>query len=444
MRERLQALDEAGTPIKVAVIGCGRFGTMMMTQIRRAPGMEVAVACDMSGQRAAAALVQAGYRGDAVVRARTASAANDAIASGRPVATDDIRVALESGVDVVVEATGDPDAGARHAHGAISAGKHIVMVNVEADVLVGPQIKRMADRAGVVYSLAYGDQPAIIEDLFDWAVSMGFEVVAAGKGTMYIPEFRFATPDDALTRYGYRLDDPATQVLNARMYNSFLDGTKSAVEMCAVANMTGLTPDVPGMHFPPASIAEIPALLIPESEGGVLKGRNVVEVVSSLRRDGTQIADSLRWGVFVVITSDSEYLRSCLKEYGVAVDPSGRYGLMYRPFHLIGMETPMSIAKAYLYREPTGAPKSRVAEVAAAAKRDLGPGETLDGEGGYTVYGIVVSAAQSDRQCLLPIGLSHGARVLRPVKKGAILTVEDVRPSEGGFAWKMRQQVNGS
>ena len=441
MRERLLALDEGKKPIRVSVIGCGRFGSMMMTQITRAPGMRVAVACDLSEARAWSALLQAGYPEEAIVRTGSIAAANAAITAGKAVATDNVALATGSVVDVVAEATGDPDSGAKHAHAAIAAGKHIVMVNVEADVLVGPQLKRMADKAGVVYSLAYGDQPAIIEDMYDWAVSMGFEVVSAGKGTMYLPEFRFATPDDALTRYGYSLDDPATKGLNARMYNSFLDGTKSAVEMCSVANMTGLVPDVPGMHFPAASIEEIPALLVPSADGGILKGRNVVEVVSSLRRDGTQIPNSLRWGVFVVITSDSAYLRSCIREYGVATDPAGKYGLMYRPYHLIGMETPMSIAKAFLYGEPTGAPKARIADVAAAAKRDLRAGEILDGEGGYTVYGIVVEAAQSDRDGLLPIGLCHNAKLLTNVRKGETLRLGDVTLAEGGFARQLREKA---
>ena len=439
MRQQLRQLEEAGKPIRVAIIGCGRFGSMMVAQIMRAPGMTVAVACDMVRQRAAEALKRGGYDLDRAASTGHASEANDAIRKGRPVVTDNVDVAIEAEVDVVVEATGNPDAGARHAFKTIMSGKHIVMVNVEADVLVGPVLKRMADRAGVVYSLAYGDQPAVIEELYDWAAGLGFEVVAAGKGTKYLPEYRKGTPDDALKRYGYSPEDAARGDLNPQMYNSFLDGTKSAVEMCAVANMTGLTPDIPGMHFPAASVEELPMLLRPESEGGILSRKGVVEVVSSLRREGSEIPNSLRWGVYVVLGCDSQYLLSCLREYGMAMDSTGRYAVMYRPYHLVGMEAPVSIASAFLYNEPTGAPAAQVGEVVAAAKRPLQPGEMLDGEGGYTVYGALVEAKQATWESLLPIGLCHGAKMTRPVPEGQMLTYGDVEMPAGGFARSLRE-----
>jgi len=341
-----------------------------------------------------------------------------------------------------VEATGDPEAGARHALQAITGGKHIVMVNVEADALVGPVLKRLADGAGVVYSLAYGDQPALIEELYDWAVSLGFEVVAAGKGTKYLPQYRKETPDTALQRYGYAPEDRDRPDLNPQMYNSFLDGTKSAIEMCAVANMTGLVPDVPGMHQPPAGIADLPRLLRPAAEGGILRRKGVVEVVSCLRPDGSEIPDSIRWGVFVVLTSENPYLLRCLREYGVAMDETGRYGVMYRPYHLVGMEASVSIARACLYGQPTGAPIGRFAEVVACAKRNLAPGEVLDGEGGYTVYGSVVEAEQADRERLLPIGLCRGAKVVRPVLEDQCLSLEDVELPPESIALALRRLQN--
>lgn len=443
MRERLLALDEAGKPIRVSIIGCGRFGSMMVAQIRRAPGMTVSVVCDADGQRALNALGLAGYDPDSAVTTSGLEDANDVIRRGGLVVTDSADTAIQAEVDVVVEATGSPDAGARHCFEAISAGRHIVNVTVEADVLVGPMLKQMADQAGVVYSLVYGDQPAVIEELYDWAVSLGFEVVAAGKGTQYVPEYRKGSPDDALLRYGYGADDDLTG-LNPEMYNSFLDGTKSAVEMCAVANMTGLVPDVPGMHTPPASVEEIPRLLIPKEDGGILSRKGVVEVVSCLREDGTYIENSLRWGVFVVITSDSTYLRGCLSDYGVATDPTGKYGLMYRPYHLVGMEAPISIAKACLYKEPTGAPRAMVAEVAAAAKRSLKPGDILGGEGSRTVYGSLVTAGKAQQERLLPIGFCAGATVMRPVSEDQLLSYEDVNLSEGGFAYHLRLVQDGT
>lgn len=439
MRNKLMALDEQGKKIRVGVIGCGRFGSMVISALRNAPGMEAAVVCDLNVTRAIGTLVENPQRGGRPLNTANLGEANDAIRQGRPIVTDDSNIVIQADIDVIVDATGNPDIGAKHAFEAIMAGKHVVMVTVEADVLVGPILKRMADKAGVVYTAAYGDQPAIIEELYDWAVSMGFEVVAAGKGTKHLDRFRYLTPDEALLEYGMTPDEIAASNLNPRMYNSFLDTTKSSIEMCAVANMTGLVPDVPGMHFPSASIEDIPRLLVPKEDGGILSKRGVVEIVSSLDAEGQEIPNHLRWGVYVVITSDSPYLRGCMKDYGMAMDRTGRYAVMYRPYHLIGMETPMSIAKAALYGEATGAPKSRVCEVVAAAKKNLELAEELDGEGGYTVYGNVVEAAQADNERLLPMGLCHGAKVVRPVTQGKMLTYADVQMPEGGFAQHLRK-----
>jgi predicted homoserine dehydrogenase-like protein len=439
MRERLMALEEAATPIRVAIIGCGWFGSGVVSQIRRAPGMDISVVCDIDGRRAVQVLGQAGYDTGGLVTTSRVAEANDSIRRGAPVATENVDVAIQADVDVVVEVTGNPDAGARHAFEAIMAGKHVVNVTVEADVLVGPLLRQMADRAGLVYSLVYGDQPGNIEELYDWAVSVGFEVVAAGKGTKYLPEYRKGAPDDASLRYGYPPDEVPKSTLNPEKYNSFQDGTASAIEMCAVANMTGLVPDVPGMHTPPASVEEIPSLLIPAEDGGILSRKGVVEVVSCLREDGSDIPNSLPWGVYVVITSDSPYLLSCLRDKGVAMDPSGTYGLMYRPYHLVGMEAPISIAKAFLYGEPTGAPKGMVAEVAAAAKQALEPGDVLGGEGGFTVYGALVEAPYARQRNLLPIGLCAGARVTRRVAEDQMLNYDDVEMLAGGFAHHLRR-----
>ncbi len=438
MRERLLALEEEGNPIRVAIVGCGRFGSMMLAQILQASGMDLAVACDIDLQRAIDGMVLAGYKEEDLKKTSQISIANDSINRRIPVVTENIEVATLANVDVVVEATGNPMVGAKHASEAISAGKHVVMVNVEADVLVGLALKSMADKAGVVYSSAYGDQPAVIEEIYDWATSLGFTVVAAGKGTKYMPDYRRGTPDDALIRYGYTLEEIERGNLNPKMYNSFLDGTKSAVEMCAVANMTELVPDVPGMHFPPASIREIPRLLVPEEKGCILTREGVVEIVSCVYPDGTDVVDSLRWGVYVVLTSDNSYLRQCLSEYGMAMDATGTYGVMYRPYHLVGMEAPVSIARAFLYGEPTGAPKAYVGEVVASARRDLSPGEILDGEGGYTVYGVLVEAVEARADELLPIGLCHQAKLLRSVPKDQMLSYSDVVMPSEDFAKELR------
>lgn len=439
MYKRLLALEEEGMPLRVAVIGCGRFGSMVAAQVLRAPGMELSVVSDLDVGRALDVLRISGRDpGDATMASKV-DEANDAMAAGSIAVTGDPGVAIHSEVDVVVEATGNPDAGARHIYEAIMDDRHVVNVTVEADVLVGHLLKGMADKAGVVYSLVYGDQPGNIDELYDWAVSTGFEVVAAGKGTRYLPEFRMGRPEEALTRYGLTDEEAAESDLNPQMYNSFQDGTKSAIEMCAVANMTGLVPDIPGMHQPPAGIEDIPQLLRPIEDGGILHRKGVVEVVSCIGEGGVEVPNPMRWGVYVVITSDSPYLLGCLGDYGVAMDSTGRYGLMYRPYHLVGMEAPISIARAALYGEPTGAPESMVGEVAATAKRPLEPGDVLDGEGGSLVYGSLVEADYARERDLLPVGLSDGARVTSPVAPDAMLTMADVDLPPDTFVAHLRK-----
>lgn len=437
MRQKLQGLEESSNPIRVSLIGCGRFGSMIAAQLSKTPGIILSVACDKDFQRSHYALNLAGFSPDVITGTDSVLKGNSALRRGCVVATDSIDVAVELDVDVVVEATGVPDLGALHCFKAIENQKHVVNVSVEADVLVGLELKRIADDVGVVYSLAYGDQPSIIDDLYDWAVSIGFEVVAAGKGTKYLPSYRYSTPDTALQHFGYSAEEAVGSGLNTQMYNSFVDGTKSAVEMCSVANMTGLVPDLPGMHFPPASIADLPQLLRPKSKGGILSRSGVVEVVSNIARDGVEIPNSIRWGVYIVITSDSPYLLRCLKEYGLVMDDTNTYGLMYRPYHLVGMEVPVSIAKAFLYNESTGTPVAKVAEVAATSKKVLTPGETLDGEGGYTVYGTLLEAAQAADKQLVPIGLCRGAKVKTHIGLDSMITEADVDLPSSEFIDKL-------
>ncbi|HYM90711.1 MAG TPA: flagellar biosynthesis protein FlgA [bacterium] len=439
LRERLDAREEAGTPVRVGVIGAGRFGTMVICQLAAMRGMRPSVVADLDGARGMQALVHAGFPVDAVVQADAVGRVDAAIARGAPALTEDPEVLLRSAVDVVVEATGVPEVAARSATEAFRRGKHVVMVSVEADVLVGSVLRRMADQAGVVFSAAYGDQPALIHELVEWARVLGFQVVAAGKGTKYLPEYRKGTPDDIWERYGA---DPARREgLNPQMYNSFTDGTKSAIEMAAVANMTGLRPDVRGMHFPPAGIAELAEVLKPREAGGVLHRSGVVEVVSSLDRDGRPVPNDLRWGVYVVITSPQPYLRRCFAEYGMPVDRTGAYAAMYRPYHLVGMELPISIARAALDRRATGAPLPvPVAAVVCAAKRPLASGEVLDGEGGYTVYGIIDDAASAWRERLLPMGLSRGARVVHPVAEDGLVRLDDVAVDTSSALYALWEQ----
>lgn len=442
LNERLAAREREGRPIRVGVIGAGRFGAMIICQLAAMRGMRPSVVADLDVSRARAALAHAGVADDQVVEAGRSDRANPAIARGDSAVTGDASVLIQSDVDVVVDATGSPEAAAASALAAIRRGRHVVMVTVEADVLVGAVLRRAADTAGVVYSAAYGDQPALIVELYDWARSLGFEVVAAGKGTKYLPAYRKGVPDDIWERYGMPGHEGAG--LNPKMYNSFADGTKSAIEMAAVANMTGLRPDVRGMHFPPAGVETLPEILKPVEDGGILHHTGVVEVVSSIDREGHPVPHDLRWGVYVVLTSSSAYTRQCFADYGMPVDRTRKYAAFYRPYHLVGMELPLSIARATLDHEATGTPLSiPQAAVVCAAKRDLGTGDVLDGEGGATVYGLIEDATVAAQQRLLPIGLSHGARIVRPVPEDGLARIEDVSLETSGQLYQLWQEQQG-
>ena len=344
----------------------------------------------------------------------------------------------------MVEATGNPLSGANNAIDAIRNGKHVTMVTVETDVLIGPELNKLASENDVVYSLAYGDQPALIEEMYDWAKSLGFDVIAAGKGTKYLDSYRFETPDNAYQRYGYTQEGFEKADLNPKMYNSFLDGTKSAIEMCAVSNMTGLIPDVPGMHFPPATITDLPNLLIPEYDGGLLKHDDgVVEVISCLNSDGSEIKNSLRWGVFVVISIDNLYILECMDDYGVIMNPSKKYAAIYRPYHFVGMETPITISKSVLFHEATGFSETRVADVAAVAKKNLSHGSVLDGEGGYTTYGSLYKAEDFDKNRLVPIGLVDKIKLIRDINKNMPITLDDIELTEPNILFNLRKNKFG-
>jgi predicted homoserine dehydrogenase-like protein len=296
----------------------------------------------------------------------------------------------------------------------------------------------------VVYSLAYGDQPALICELVDWARAAGFEVVCAGKGTKYLPGYPEVTPDTVWGHYGMSPEQVAAGGYNARMFTSFLDGTKSAIEMAAVCNATGLLPQEGGLRFPPCAAGRLAQVVVPQDAGGVLTRSGTVEVVSSVERDGTPVGDDLRWGVYVTFAAGSDYVAQCFRDYGLRTDASGRYAALHRPYHLIGLETSVSVLSAGLLGEPTGSPSGFRADVCAVAKRDLAAGETLDGEGGFTVVGRLLAAADSVAARALPIGLAHGVRVLRPVAAGAVVTLHDVDPLPASPALEMRSPSQAS
>ncbi|HXF47707.1 MAG TPA: Gfo/Idh/MocA family oxidoreductase [Burkholderiaceae bacterium] len=415
-----------GRPLRVGLIGAGKFGSMYLSQVRRTPGVRLTAVADLHVERARESLRRVGWT-DAEIQS-----VNFTDDSRRLIAADE--------VEIVIDATGSPAAGIAHVLACCEHGKHVVMVNVEADALAGPLLARRARAAGIVYSLAYGDQPALICELVDWARACGFEVVAAGKGTKYLPAYHASTPDTVWEHYGLTAEDARAGGLNAQMFNSFLDGTKSAIEMCAVANATGLAvPDE--LAFPPCGVDELPRVLRPRAAGGVLAHRGQVEVVSSLERDGRPVFRDLRWGVYVTFAAGSDYVRRCFKEYGLVTDPSGEYAALYKPYHLIGLELGISVASVGLRGEPTGAPLAFNADVVAVAKRDLRAGELLDGEGGYTVYGKLLPAAKSLAADALPLGLAHKLKLKNAVAAGAIVRWSDVEYDPSDAAVRFRREM---
>jgi predicted homoserine dehydrogenase-like protein len=416
----------AGQPVRVALIGAGKFGSMFLSQVPHTPGLEVPVIVDLDPERAREACRTVGW---------------DAARISTTKFTDDGAVATSSNIDVIVEATGNPAVGIKHARAAIAAGKHIVMVNVEADVLAGPLLAEEARQAGVVYSLAYGDQPALTAEMVDWARATGFRVVAAGKGTKYLPAYHDVTPAGVWSHYGLTAGEAQSAGMNPQMFNSFLDGTKSAIEMAAIANATGL--DVPsgGLLFPPCGVDDLPHVMRPREAGGVLEKSGVVEVVSSLERDGRPVFRDLRWGVYVVLEAPNDYAADCFRQYGLKTDASGRYAAMYKPYHLIGLELNISILSAALRGEPTGQPQDFRGDVAAVAKRNLRAGEMLDGEGGYTVWGKLMPAAASLAAGALPIGLAHRVRLKNDIAHGAVVRWNDVEIDAGADAVATRRAM---
>ena len=392
---------QVGRPVRVALIGAGKFGSMFLAQIPTTLGLDVAVIADLSPDRARAACRTVGWT-DAHIAATTF--------------TDDTPAAIaRDDVEVVVEATGNPAAGIVHARAAFAAGKHVVMVNVEADALCGPLLAAEARSAGIVYSLAYGDQPALTAEIVDWARACGFSVVCAGKGTKYLPAYHTVTPDDVWSHYGLSADEANAAGMNPQMFNSFLDGTKSAIEMAAIANACDLDVPSAGLSFPPCGADDLPHILRPRSAGGILERSGMVEVVSSLERDGRPVHRDLRWGVYAVFEAPNDYAAACFKQYGLRTDATGRFAAMYKPYHLIGLELNVSVLSAALRGEPTGQPNAFRGDVAATAKRDLKAGELLDGEGGYTVWGKLMPAPDSLALGALPMGLAHGVRLIRDV-----------------------------
>ena len=400
---RLKALEQDGRPIRVAVIGAGQMGAGLARQVAHLPGLRLAGVCDVVVERAVAAAAEA------EVRAEVAGSPADArriLAEGRVALAGRADWLVEApGIDAVLDATGDPNTGARLALAAIVSRKPFVTMNVEADATVGPLLAWMARGAGTIYTVAAGDEPSVLCEMVDFARAIGLDVICAGKG-------KNNRLDRAATMQAVEAE-AVQRGMSPRMLAAFVDGTKTMVELAALANATGLQPDCPGLHGPRANLADLLATFVPQSDGGILHHRGVVDYAIG----------NVAPGVFVIATTPNEAARRDLA-YLKAGD--GPYYLFYRPYHLASLEAPLSVARAVLHDEITmaalGAP---VAECVAVAKRDLRAGEVLDGIGGETVYGITDTATGASASRAVPIGVSHGACVRRDVARGSVLT-EDV------------------
>ena len=438
LHRMLLARKAAGKPVTIGLIGAGKFGSMFLTQVRLTDGMHLVGLADLLPDRARERLGICGWEREQY----DARSLEEASTTAKTFVTDDaMSVVRHPGIEVVIEATGDPATGIRLCLAAIEHGKHIIMVNVEADALAGPLLARKAQEKGVVYSLAWGDQPALVCEHVDWARACGFKVVAAGKGTRYHPNFHRSTPDtvwDILAKY-LKIDQRS--LINPKMFNSFIDGTKSGIEMTAICNATGLVPQSGGLSFPPASRFELAEVCKPKADGGSLEKAGVTEVVSSITRDEAEVPNNLVMGTYVVFEGETEYARRCFSEYHILPDKSGRYAALYRPTHMIGLELGISVASAALRKEPTGAPTCFNSDVVATAKRSLKAGEILDGEGGFCVWGKQQPAQVSLKAGYLPLGLAHNVKLLRDIAEGQVLSWSDVETDASDLAVRFRREM---
>ena len=435
---KLQQRAADNKPIRIGLIGAGKFGSMYLAQIPRTPGVHLVGIADLSPDAARTNLARVGWD----VARTQARSLDDAVKLGNTFITEDWRALVtHPAIDVIVECTGHPIAAVEHCLAAFNHAKHVVNVTVEADAFCGPLLARRAAEKGVVYSLAFGDQPALICDLVDWARTCGFPVVAAGRGHKWLPHFAQSTPDTVWGYYGLTPEQATRGGLNPKMFNSFLDGSKPSIESTAVSNATGLSVPSNGLLYPPASVDDIPFVTRPISEGGVLEKKGMVEVISSLETNGRKIPYDIRMGVWVTVEAETEYIKNCFEEYNAHTDPSGRYFTLYKRWHLIGLEVGVSVASVALRGEPTGVATAWNADVVATAKRDLKAGEMLDGEGGYTVWGKLLPAEKSAAMGGLPLGLAHNVKVIRDVKQGQSLSWADVLMDVTTDAYKVRREM---
>ncbi|MEM7255018.1 MAG: Gfo/Idh/MocA family oxidoreductase [Pseudomonadota bacterium] len=435
--DQLNAREETGRQIRVGMIGAGKFGTMFLAQVLRIPGVHVVGVADLDVPRARSNMAYAGWPTDRL----DAVSLDAAFQTGATHVGDDAMALIaHPSIEIIVECTGNPIVAVEHALAAFSARKHVIAGTVEADAICGAALVARAEAAGVIYSQAYGDQPAMTQDLVDWARTSGFHVVAAGRGHKWKPDYRFSTPETIWKDWGLKMETVDRSRSNSKMFNSFHDGTKPAIESAAICNATGLDAPSEGLTYPSGSVDDIPNLMRAREAGGVLEAEGQVAVINSLTPDGTEIPRNIRTGVWVAVKALTDYQKNCFEEYFVHTDDSGLYFCKYTMYHLIGLELGMSIANVGVRGESTGASREFRADVVAVSKKALKAGEVLDGEGGYCVAGQLRPSHISVPMRALPLGLTGEAKMIRDVPMDSILTYDDVEIDERLAAATLRRE----
>ena len=405
-------LKNKSEPIKIAFIGCGKFVSMFLAQYNQLEKIQIDTIIDVNIDQAKKNCLNSG------LSKKTISDINF---------TNSLDDVFKRDIEIFIEATGNPIIGTVHAKKILDNKKHLILVNVEADVICGKFLSDLAIKNNVVCSMAYGDQPSLIMEQIEWARLNGFQVICAGKGTKYHPTFEYSTPETVWDHYGLTKERAENESgMNPKIFNSFLCGDKSAIEMCAVSNAADLKCPKDGLTFPPVGVYDIAKKLIPKDEGGLIDFIGQVEVISSIDLNKKDIANDLRWGVYIVIKAQNEYVKNCFKDYGMVTDNSGNYSAIWRPYHYIGLELAQSIYSISLDLKPTGFTKNYNSDVAAIAKKDLKVGEKLDGEGGFCARGKLISSQKSKEDRILPLGLTDGAIVKKNIKKDELIKLSEV------------------
>ena len=405
-------LESYKKDISIAFIGCGKFISMFLSQFNQLKKIKIDTIVDLKIENAKKNCLNSGLTKKTIDSINFVNSLDEAI---------------DRDIDIFIEATGNPIVGTVHAAKIIKKKKHIILVNVEADVTCGKYLSDLAHDNHVICSMAYGDQPSLIVEQVEWARLNGFEVTCAGKGTKYHPTFEYSTPDTVWGYYGLDKDRAEKESgMNPKMFNSFLCGDKSAIEMAAVSNATNLKCPSNGLTFPAVGVYDIAKNLIPKKQGGLIDYEGQVEVISSIDLNEKDIPNDLRWGVYIVIKAQNQYVKNCFSDYGMVTDPTGTYSAIWRPYHYIGLELAQSMYSIALDQKATGFTKYYNADVASCAKKDLDIGEKLDGEGGFCARGRLVTAQQSKHEKILALGLSDGAIVKRAIKKDQVITLNDV------------------